>query len=441
MNTTKRIRLVFFALGLATLAAVVSARGLDSNEKWVGTWATAVVARGQGPQTLPRGFGPPPRAGGNNGAAPAATGGPPRRSLFGPPLSFDDQTMRQIVHVSIGGEQIRVLLSNAFGTEPLQIGAAHVALRDKDANIVAKTARTLTFSGRAASTIAPGAVLLSDPVQLKVPALADLAIDLYLPGNSQSPAMTLTTHGGAQQTNYVSTAGNHSGAAEFPVKEKLGSWYFLSSVEVAASSKAGAVVTFGDSITDGTRSTVDANHRWPDFLAKRLVAAKLPIGVLNQGIAGNQVLNDGAGVSALARFDRDALMQTGVTHVIVLESINDIGIARSNPSPSAEDLIAGHRQLIARAHARGLKIFGATLTPFVGAAYASPEGEAKRQAINEWIRTGKEYDGVVDFDKAVRDPNDPSKLRAEFNPGDNLHMNDAGYEAMANAIDLKLFER
>jgi lysophospholipase L1-like esterase len=221
---------------------------------------------------------------------------------------------------------------------------------------------------------------------------------------------------------------------------KMTSWYFLARVEVVAPRQTGAVVAFGDSITDGSRSTTDTNNRWPNMLAKRIVAAKMKMGVLNLGIGGNRVLGDGAGVSALARFDRDVLVQTGVTHVIVLESINDIGTARSHPTPSAEDLIAAHRQLIVRAHAQGLKIYGATLTPFDGAAYFTAEGEAKRQAVNEWIRNGKEYDGVIDFDRAVRDPRNPSKLLPQYNPGDNLHLNDAGYQAMGNAIDLKLFK-
>ena len=200
-------------------------------------------------------------------------------------------------------------------------------------------------------------------------------------------------------------------------------------------------MTFGDSITDGARSTLDMNSRWPDYLARRLAARKKgkPVGVLNAGISGNQVLGDGAGVSALARFDRDVLMQTGVTHVIVMEGINDIGIARSNPTPSADDLIAGHRQLIARAHARVLKVYGATLTPFEGAAYWSAEGEAKRQALNQWIRTSGEYDGVIDFDQVTRDPAAPTKFLPAYDSGDHLHPGDAGYKAMGEAVDLKLF--
>ena len=299
----------------------------------------------------------------------------------------------------------------------------------------------MTFGASPSVNIPPGAVVVSDPVALTVPAFADLAIDLYLPGDTAASPSPLTTHAGALQTNYVSATGNHAGAADLPGATTTAAWFFLSRVEVLAPPQAGAIVAFGDSITDGTRSTVNTNNRWPDHLAKRLQAQKMNIGVLNQGIAGNRVLGDGAGVSALARFDRDVLAQAGATHVIVLESINDIGLARDNACPSAADIIAAHRQLIERAHARGLKIFGATLTPFEGAAYWTKEGEAKRQALNDWIRTSKAYDGVIDFDAAVRDPNAPTKLQPQFNPGDNLHLTDAGYQAMANAIDLGLFKK
>jgi lysophospholipase L1-like esterase len=473
-------------------------RGAASH--WVGTWATAVVARLQGPQGARQGFGPPPQGPQGTppafgpppqaqapqalapqgqpsvplpvappvafpvappvavpGAPPPVTppGAPPRpespaqngaqpggRGGRGgaPPLNFNNQTLRQIVHTSIGGDRVRVVLTNAFGTAPLAVGAAHVALREQDAAIAARSDRTLTFAGNPSTTIPAGAVIVSDPVSLTVPAFADLAIDLYLPGDTASTTSPLTTHAGAQQTSYVSPAGDHTGAADMPVMTMNQSWFFLSRVEVAAPEQVGAVVTFGDSITDGTRSTPNSNNRWPDQLARRLATQNIKMGVLNEGIAGNRVLGDGAGVNALARFDRDVLVQTGVTHVIVLESINDIGLARDNPSPTAADLIAGHRQLIERAHARGLKIFGATLTPFEGAAYWTRDGEAKRGALNEWIRTGKAYDGVIDFDMAVRDPGAPTKLQPQFNPGDNLHMTDAGYQAMANAIDLALFK-
>ena len=428
------------ALGLVAggLNAALQAQPRSGGEHWVATWATAVVARPQSPVTplpavagspcQPQAFGPGP---GRQGGGPPPT--PPA------PLNFSNQTLRQIVHVSIGGDRLRVVLSNAFGTVPLTVGAAHVALRVKDAAIDPKSDRALTFGGSPSAAIAAGAVVVSDPIGLSVPAFADLAIDAFLPGDTAALPSPLTTHNGALQTNYVSTEGNHAGDADLPVMTTTQAWFFLARVEVAAPDRAGAIVAFGDSITDGTRSTPNTNSRWPDQLAKRLAASSTKLAVLNEGIAGNRVLCDGAGVSALARFDRDVLVQTGATHVVVLESINDIGIGRNNPSPSAADLIAAHRQLIDRAHSRGLKIFGATLTPFEGAAYATPEGEVKRQAVNDWIRTSKAYDGVVDFDAAVRDPAAPSKIQQRFNPGDNLHMNDAGYQAMADAIDLGLF--
>jgi lysophospholipase L1-like esterase len=223
--------------------------------------------------------------------------------------------------------------------------------------------------------------------------------------------------------------------------QPAGAWFLVARVEVVAPENTMAVVTFGDSITDGARSTTDTNSRWPDVLARRLAARKgAAVAVINAGISGNRVLSDGAGISALARFDKDALMQTGATHVVVMEGINDIGQARSNPSPGAPELIAAHKQLIERAHARGLKVYGATLTPFEGAAYYTPEGETKRQALNEWIRTSGAYDGVIDFDKVTRDPAAPSKMLAAFDSGDHLHPNDAGYKAMGESVDLALFK-
>jgi len=433
------------ALGLFTIAVphLLNAQA-GRADHWVGTWATAVVVRPQAPTAAPAlapessacapaAFGPAPGRGG------AAAGG---RAGFTPPapLNFKNQTLRQIVHVSLGGDRLRVVLSNAFGTVPLEVGAAHVALRDKDAAIQTKSDRPLTFGGRPSTFIAAGAVAISDPVALTVPAAVDLAIDLFLPGDTAASTSPLTTHQGALQVNYISADGNHAGEADFAGAATTQQWFFLARVEVAAPEPAGAVVTFGDSITDGTRSTPNTNNRWPDELARRVAAQKIPLGVLNEGIAGNRVLCDGAGVSALARFDRDVLAQTGAKYVVVLESINDIGLGRSNAVPSADDLIAAHKQLIERAHAHGLKIYGATLTPFEGAAYFTPEGETKRQAVNQFIRTGKVYDGVIDFDAAVRDPAAPSKIQQKFNPGDNLHMNDAGYQAMAAAIDLGLFK-
>jgi lysophospholipase L1-like esterase len=306
--------------------------------------------------------------------------------------------------------------------------------------VVAASTRPLTFGGKAAATILPGATLLSDPVELTVAPVSDLVVDLFVPGDIGAGPSPVTTHNGAGQTNYLSEPGNHSGASALPVAGRANAWFLLARVEVMAPANTMALVAFGDSITDGARATVDTNSRWPDVLARRLSARRgQAVAVLNAGISGNRVLGDGAGVSALARFDKDVLMQTGVTHVIVMEGINDIGIARANATPSAADLIAGHQQLIERARARGLRIYGATLTPFEGAAYYTAEGEAKRQALNEWIRTSKAYDGVIDFDRVTRDPNAPTKFLPAYDSGDHLHPGDAGYKAMGEAVDLALF--
>lgn len=430
-------------IGLAIVVGALAVPAVAQTPHWVGTWATANVALPASGETLP--------AGANQSH----------------PARLNNQTLRQIVHTSIGGTRVRVAFANTYGTKPLQLGAAHVALRDKGAAIVAGSGRPLTFGGRMSTSIEPGAILLSDPADLRVPALGDLAIDVYLPGDFWGTDSPATMHGTGLTTNHLSAAGNHSGSAALSVETTIQSWFFLSRVEVEA--RVGAVVALGDSITDGTASTPDTNSRWPDFLARRFVETwgdRAP-GVLNLGIAGNRVLSDNAGMgifrgrdgvatdapmprpdpnalfgpSARSRFDRDVLLQPGVTHVIVLESINDIGMALGAAAPTANEIIAGHRALIQRAHARGLTIHGGTLTPFEGALYYTDAGEAKRQAFNEWIRTSRAYDGVIDFDAAVRDPSHPTRLRPAYDPGDRLHLNDAGYRAMAEAIDLALFAR
>jgi lysophospholipase L1-like esterase len=329
-----------------------------------------------------------------------------------------------------------------FGTAPVEISAAAVAPREQGAAVRAGGVRLLTFGGYRSASILPGAVLVSDPVEFSVAPVSDLVVDLYLPGELGVGPSPVTTHNGASQTSYLSTSGNHVGATTLPVDREFGAWLLLARVEVVARPDTRVVVAFGDSITDGARSTANMNARWPDVLARRLAEQRNGprVAVLNAGISGNRVLGDGAGISALARFDKDVLMQTGVTHVIVMEGINDIGVARAEPSPSADDLIAGHRQLIARAHARGLKIYGATLTPYEGAGYYSPQGEAKRQALNDWIRKSGEYDGVIDFDAVTRDPASPGKFAAFADSGDHLHPGDAGYKAMGDAVDLALFK-
>jgi len=435
------------AIGVEPL---VLAQGVSGGQHWVGTWFASSTARIDSvalpaPTASPRPDGPALVI------PPAVLVVAPHQELTvggQSPLHFKNQTLRQIAHLSLGGSRLRVVLSNTFGTAPLSIGAAQVALRDKDAAIVPRSSRVLTFGGATEATARPGAILVSDPVDLVVPDFADLAIDVYLPDDTAPMKSPLTTHPAAWQTGYVSPPGNHVGAVDMPVETTTAyrrgdglptaTWFFLTRIEVMAPAEAGAVVTVGDSITDGTASTIDTNNRWPDHLAPRLSKAGIPLAVMNAGIGGNRVLAEGNGPSALARFDRDVIAQTGVTHVIVLEGINDIGQARQNASPSASDLIAAHRQMIERAHARGLRIYGATLTPFEGASAFTPEGEAKRQALNEWIRTGKAYDGFFDFEAAVRDPEHPTKTLARYDPGDHLHLNAAGYEALANSIDLKL---
>ncbi len=363
-------------------------------------------------------------------------------------LEFENQTLREIVHTSIGGKAVRVRLSNAFGKETANIGAAHIALRDKGAAITAGSDRALTFGGRASVSIPPNALVLSDPVQLDFPAAGDLAISIFIPEKTMGGGI----HYSAQQTSYSGT-GDLTKAVSMDAPLTLTSWVFLTAVEVMAPESAATVVAFGDSITDGARSTIDANHRWPDFLATRLLArhGRTQIGVLDAGIGGNRILHDAAanvrfGVNALARFDRDVLAQPGVKYLIVLEGINDLGhagtSAPASEAVSAEDLIEGMKQMIDRAHEHGIKVFGATLTPFEGASrgYFTPEKEVQRKALNEFIRNGHAFDGVVDFDKAVRDPEHPDRMLAAYDGGDHLHPGDAGYKAMGEAIDLALFK-
>jgi lysophospholipase L1-like esterase len=364
-------------------------------------------------------------------------------------LAYENQTLREIVHSSIGGDTVRVRLSNAYGKQAVEIGAAHIALSAKGADVVPGSDHVLTFSGRATVSIPPNAMVVSDPVKLNVPAAHDVAVSLFLP----KPSVGAGIHYSAQQTTYIGQ-GNLTVSASIPQATTVESWVFLSDLDVMAPERASTLVAFGDSITDGAHSTTDANHRWPNFLSDRLLArpGRREIGVLDAGIGGNRILHDAAsnvrfGVNALARFDRDVLAQPGVQYVVVLEGINDLGHAGTSApkseTVSAEDIIAGLEQMAQRAHGNGLKIFGATLTPFEGTAfpgYFTPEKEVKRKAVNEWIRTGKAFDGFIDFDKAVRDPNHPDRMLAAYDSGDHLHPNDAGYKAMGDAVDLSLFK-
>jgi lysophospholipase L1-like esterase len=411
-----RVRRALFAVALTVAATGVLSPIVAANDqsdgRWVGSWATAV------------------------------------QGVAGAPSQYNNQTIRLIVRTTVGGNQVRVRLSNELGSERVLVGAAHIALRNAAASIVLGTDRTLTFGGAPSITIPPGAPVLSDPVTLDVPPLSDLAVSVYLP----HPTSVTTVHLLALQTSYRSPpdSGDLTGDDTLLTPTSIGSWPFLTGVHVRASKRAGAIVILGDSITDGAGSTFNANRRWPDVLSERLQArpAVDHLGVLNQGIIGNRLLRPGEGPvslllgpAGLARFDRDVLTQAGIRYLIVLLGINDLGTPPSE-EVSVDELIAGYRQLIERAHQKGIKVLGATLSPFEGTTMPivySPEAEEKRQAINEWIRTSNEYDGLIDFDRALRDPSHLTRLLPLYDSGDHLHPNDAGTKAMGEAIPLRLF--
>ena len=392
--------LCVLTLPAATLAA--------PPDHWVGTWAASPVSANN--------------TDGKYGAA--------------------DTTYREIVHTSLGGSKVRVVLTNEFGTDPLTVTAARVALSAGGGDITPTADRELTFGGRPSIIIPPGALALSDPADLKLPTGADLAISLFIPAQAMQH---ISLHTFANQTSFAAP-GNVATAVTLTDPAKIINWPFLKGINVLAGGNSAAIVAFGDSITDGAHSTLSANTRWPDVLARRLQADKKTsdLAVLNEGIGGNRVLHDVAGPSALARFDRDVLAQAGVKYLIILESINDIGHAtRSTPDDivSADDLIQGLAQLAERAHQHGIKVYGATLTPYKGAGYAYPPGEAMRQAINHWIKTTNQLDGFIDFDKATQDPANPEAFAPANDSGDHLHPSDAGYKAMGDSIDLKLFTK
>lgn len=358
------------------------------------------------------------------------------------PFNVWKQTLRQTARVSIGGHRLRVRLSNEYGSLPLTIDAAHVARAAQGSTTVAGSDRMLTFGGKSSVTIPAGAPALSDPVDLDVPAAGSVAVSLYL----AAPTPPATFHWDARQTMYIG-AGDQTSAQTLQAESTFALRAFVGAILVEGGPDTRSVVALGDSITDGNGSTVDRNARWPDFLAERLAADD--VAVLNAGISGNRLLRDGMGVSALARFQRDALDQPGVVAVIVLLGINDISwnhmaFAPHDPVVSADELIAGYRQLLAQGHARGVRMIAGTLTPFESALHDSPlqdyysaDKERVRQAVNAWLRASGEFDAVVDFDALLRDPGHPARFLPAYDSGDHLHPGDAGYKAMADAIDAR----
>ncbi len=415
-------RRALFSWALAIGWLSILASGDDGAQRWVTTWSTSNVASDR-------------------------------------PVAFSNQTIREVVHTTIGGSALRIRLSNTFGTRSMRLDAVFIGMQkmgpQRDgAALVPGSNHEVTFGGSRSITIPEGAEVLSDPVPFAVGSEQNLAISLFTAGET-GPA---TVHGSAFQTNYVSGAGNFAAeesASAFAVatgSKTTESWYFLSAVEVLApASVKGAVVALGDSITDGASARPDKNERWTDVLGRRLLDNHIEIAVLNAGIGGNRVLTSSPcwGQNALARLGRDVLAQAGIKAVILFEGTNDIGqpdapAADTNPCRSrtqvtADEIVAGYKQIIARTHARGLKIFGATILPYQGLGAWTAAGEAKRVAVNQWIRSSGAFDGVIDFESALRDPATPARMAPRYDSGDHLHPGPAGHEAMGNAVDLALF--
>ncbi len=360
---------------------------------------------------------------------------------------FAAVTLREIAHISNGGTQVRVRFTNELGIDGLTISDAHVAVSGGGSAIKDGTDHALTFGGASSVRIPPSAAMYSDAVAMEVAPLSDVAVSFYLPSQVMRAE---TYHSFADQDNFVAS-GDVAGAATMPEGQSgtaiVQSWYFLDGIDVNAVESSRAVVTLGDSITDGAHSTANANRRWPDVLAARLKQehGMEHVAVLNEGIGGNRVLNDGAGPSDLARYSRDVLAQNGAKYLIVLESINDIGrlahVMVPEDDVTAPMLEQGLKQVADAAHAHGIKAYGATLTPYGGAGYSSARGEQVREDVNNWIRTSGTFDGVIDFDQIPRDPQNPNQFNPLYDSGDHLHPNDAGYKAMGEGIDLKLFAR
>lgn len=382
---------------------------MDNNKHWVGTWTAA--------------------------PAPSEAG-----------VGFANHTVRMHPRISVGGDTLRVRVSNAYGNGKLVIGAAYVGIRDKGAAIVPGSQRKLTFCGADSATIAAGALAISDSIKLEVPPLGDLAVTLYLPG--EIPPSFQITGRYARQTHYISPPGNFAATITMPVLKITDEWFFVSGIDVLASRETGGIVALGDSLTDANISTHDTYSRWPDQLARRLIAraAGRSLAVMNQGLGGNRILHDLRGDSGLKRFDRDVLAQPGVTHAIVMLGTNDLRnrYAKADEEVTAQQMIAGLNQMALRAQARGIELFGATLTPFGNETYMpgawNPVREGHRVAFNTWIRESGVLDGVIDFDLALRDPERPTQMLPIYDCGDGLHPSDLGYCKMGDVIDLALFD-
>jgi lysophospholipase L1-like esterase len=403
MMTRSILRRHAAALLALALVALTGAGARGDEGRWVGTWAAS-------PQLTEPANRPP---------APGLA----------------DTTLRQVVHVSLGGKRLRVRFSNAFGAKPLTILAAHLAPSAGGPAIKPEGGKPLTFGGQRSVTISTGAPMVSDPVNFELAPLSDLAVTIRV----KDPTGAITGHPGARCTSYLQR-GDGVTEPDLPTAARTPHWYYLCGVDVdAPDADAAAVAVLGDSITDGRGSPTDGNGRWTDHLARRLQHGEgtARVSVLNQGLGGNRVLNDGLGPNALARLDRDVLAQPGVRWLIVLEGINDLGTR----SATARDLIGAYEQIIRRAHARGIKVYGATLMPCEGSSYFTPGLEAARQEVNTWIRESRRFDAVIDFDAASRDPQKPARLSAAVDGGDHLHPGGEGYELMARAVDVKLFGR
>jgi lysophospholipase L1-like esterase len=418
---------------LVLLCPCLFGASLQAQEpQWVATWGTATALALYSPPSWVQ---PPP--------ADKLPPNPPPSPVVPVPPTFAEQSLRMIVRSSVAGAQLRLQFSSALGTSPTRLGAVHVALHTGNGSIDVGSDRVVTFGGSESVTLHPGALVVSDPVDLALPPLSEVAVSIYLP----EVVDTRSFHELGLNTTYVAR-GNTVGAASFAANDTNRSYFWLTGLEVLAPAGSGSIVAFGDSITDGYAITPDLHRAWPALLAQRLQAdpATARLGVINMGISGNRVLRELVGSSALTRFDRDVLARGGVEWMLLLEGINDINFTALPGVPvsqqtTAEELIEGLSQLVTRAHARGIKVMGGTLLPMGGLWLHNPNTEALRQAVNAWIRTGDNFDAVVDFDALMRDPANPERLHPDFDSGDFIHPNDAGAAAMAEAIDLQVFAR